>query len=189
MTMTPEQRREIARRGGLARAAQFTPESQRAAGKARARSFDRDYQAAASARVTREGRQKAGRASFDALVRKCGSKEAAMERLAQYRREHPSCLERTVMAWLDANGIPYEHEVCVAGWWCDFVVGNTVIEVDGEAWHTNTELHGEDRKGRDALKDMALAANGKQVVRLSEADVKSGAFEQQLSALGTSPFN
>jgi very-short-patch-repair endonuclease len=87
-----------------------------------------------------------------------------------------------VIAHLNARNIPHEVEALVNGWWVDILSGNTIIEVDGAAWHTNHPLHGEDRAGRDALRDMALIAAGYRVIHLSEAAIRDGSALATLEA-------
>lgn len=160
-------------------------EQRRAAGRARAKAFDSDYQKAARAHQSYESLAARGRKAFQALVARHG-RDGALEHLAQYRREHPTDIERSVATWLDEHQVAYQREVLVAGVWVDFLIddGTTVIEVDGLKWHTNDPLHGEDRAGRDTLHEMALAANGYRLIRLTEADIHDGSaftqLEQQL---------
>lgn len=173
MTITAEARRAICRKAGQARARQFTPE----------------YQRKARAAQTRECCAIKGRKGFEALVRKYGQAHA-LEHLAKYRREHPNAVERLVIAWLNERGIAYQQEAQVCGYYVDFLVGQangsqTVVEVDGRGWHSNIALHGQDRRGRDTLRDMALAANGYTVIRLAEADIRSGAAFEQLQPLAS----
>jgi very-short-patch-repair endonuclease len=107
-----------------------------------------------------------------------------MHHLAAWRREHPSALERKVIAWLDAHGVAYTREVYVAGQWVDFIAEQhtTVIEVDGDKWHRYNPLHDQDRLGMDTLKQMALASAGYLVLRLSTAAITSGAAFTLLSS-------
>ncbi len=165
MTITPEQRRQIARLGGLARSKQFTSA----------------YQKAARAKQTPESCATKGRKSFAVACAKFGL-AGAMERFARRRREHPSELERIVRDWLDQQNIAHCREVICAGIYVDFLLddGKTVIEVDGTTWHTLDPLHGEDRRGRDTIHEMVLTANGYRVIRLAEAAIKSGEFARIL---------
>lgn len=181
MTVTPERRREIARLGGLARARQFTPDSQSAAGKSRAKAFDAEYQRAARSHIDSAECARRGHLSFDRLVARKG-RAGALEHLANYRREHPTSLERRVMEWLDAHGVAYKREVSCAGVWVDFLLddGTSVLMVDGRMWHTMDDLHRRDYAGRDAIQDMALEANGYRVLRLTESDINSGAAFERL---------
>lgn len=159
MTITPERRREICRNAGLARAKQFTPESQRAA----------------RAAITSAECAKRGRKAFAALVAKHGI-DHALDHLANHRRAHPSMLEQVVMTWLDEHYIAYEREVRIAGVHVDFLISGTriVVEVDGKRFHTLDPLHGQDRASRDALHNMALTTHGYDVIRLDEAGIRDG---------------
>jgi very-short-patch-repair endonuclease len=160
-------------------------EQRRAAGRARAKAFNSAYQVAARAQQSHESLAARGRKGFAALVRKHG-KDKALEHLAEYRREHPTEIERRVAAWLDAHHVAYRREASVAGVYVDFLLddGTTVLECDGAIWHANDPLHGQDRAGRDALHEMALAANGYRLIRLPEAAILDGSafvqLEQQL---------
>lgn len=165
MTLTPERRSQIARIAGLARARAFTPE----------------YQRATRARQTSEMCAAKGRKAFAALVRKHGQ-AGALEHLAAYRREHPSKLEQTVMAWLDQHNISYEREPLVNGIYCDFLLTGTktVIECDGAIWHELHPLHRQDRASRDLVHGMALATAGYTVIRLTGAAIEDGTFADTL---------
>jgi len=160
-------------------------DQRRAAGKARAKAFNSEYQRQARAHLSREDMARGGRHTFQLMVRRYG-RAHALDHLAKYRREHPSDIERRVMDWLDQHSIAYQREVNVAGVWVDFLIddGTTVIECDGKIWHENDPLHGEDREGRDTLHEMALTANGYRLIRLSETAIRDGSaftqLEQQL---------
>lgn len=150
-------------------------ENCRKAGKVRAQAFSSDYQKAARAAQTSESCAIRGRKAFAVMCARYGL-DGAMEHLAKYRREHPSRLERIVMAWLDAHYIPYEREVRIAGVYVDFLISGTrqVIEVDGKMTHELHPLHGQDRAGRDAIHNMALLTHGYDVIRLDETGIRDG---------------
>lgn len=159
--LTPErleQLRAAARLGGLARSAQFTPESQ----------------AAARAHVSRESLAASGRKGYAAVVRKHGQQFAA-DKLAEHRRKNPTSLEKIVMAWLEDMDVRYKREYAVDGCYFDFYLPDhtLLIEVDGDAWHGRT-VHGEDRVSRDTWKNHTAAWHGYQLLRFSETSLTNG---------------
>src|SRR5881409_2992333 len=78
-------------------------------GKHRAKSFTREFQKWARSHVKRESLQRAGRLGFAMLAAKYGL-QYATERVARWRREHPSSLERIVMQWLTELGEVFIHD-------------------------------------------------------------------------------
>jgi len=56
-----------------------------------------------------------------------------------------------------------------------------VIECDGETWHTNDPVHGEDRVAKDRWRDAQIRALGCELVHLPERDIVSGAFKATLA--------
>lgn len=160
--LSPDERREACRRGGLARAAQFTSESQRAARE----------------KVRPESLRANGRKGWLATASKYGA-DVAAKQLAAWRREHPTKPEQIVIGWLDGLGIAYQREDPITAsngtFYVDFrLADGRAIEVDGAIWHRNDPLHGDDREGRDRAKNAALRESGIDTLRLSEADVNKG---------------
>lgn len=101
----------------------------------------------------------------------------------EWRLANPTCLERTVIAWLDALGVSYEREYWFVGddgrvYLLDFLVNSSlVIEVNGSYWHDMPEgIERDERKAR------ALHYAGFPLLTLSEADVNSGRGCEQLRA-------
>ena len=43
--------------------------------------------------------------------------------------------EQLCANWLDENNIEYIHNKCTSGYYPDFIIGNIIIEIDGEYWH------------------------------------------------------
>lgn len=166
-----EARRENGRKGGLARAKQFTSESQRAA----------------RARVSAASNQANGRRGYQACVERYGEHFAA-RRLAAHRKQCLTPLERKVLKWLDAQWIhpAVEVEIVPGKIYADIVIDQhprkLVVECDGAIWHRDDPLHGENRVARDQERDEILKALGYEVIHLPQADIDSGAFEQNLSA-------
>lgn len=165
-TITPEGRermREAGRRGGQMRAKAFTTE----------------YQRAVASLKSSEDLARAGRAGWKANVAKYGVEHAARQ-VAKHRLKNPSRLERAVAEFLDASGVGFEREAEVqlaAGiFFVDFrLADGRLIEVDGAPWHASDSFHGEDRARRDRMRAAALVEAGFVVLRISEAEVNSGA--------------
>lgn len=166
--MTEEQRaklREAGRKGGLARAKQFTTESQRAA----------------RACVKRESLQRAGAAGYKRACETQGPDHAA-RRFANWRRANPSPLEIIVRRWLDDLNEFYISEAVLEGFtiYPDFLLTGRalVIECDGDGWHRM-------RADYDRWRDRLLRANGYTVLRLPEKQIRDGsALEILKSHLG-----
>lgn len=101
------------------------------------------------------------------------------ERAAWIKSSRPrsSSLERTVAALLDALGIQYVAQESIGRYVVDFFVASRrlVIECDGLYWHSRPGM-----KERDARKDELLNALGYTVLRLPEAQIKSGAVIETL---------
>jgi very-short-patch-repair endonuclease len=156
-----EQRRAAARRGGQARARQFTPESQRQA----------------RAHVSLESCARNGAKGYAAAVARHG-KEFASEKARAWRLEHPSKPEQEVMRILRLLGAPeperefrvphLEFQPC----WVDFAWPETkrVIEVYGR-FHRDHE----ERMERDARKCVALAKAGWNVLILQDRELNAAA--------------
>ena len=172
MTLTPEQRREArraaGRKGGLARAKQFTSEFQRAA----------------RARVKRESLQAAGRKGYRRACETQGPDHAA-RRFANWRRAHPSPLEIIVRRWLDDLNEFYVSEAVLDGYtiYPDFLLmgRGLVVECDGDGWHRM-------RADYDRWRDQLLRANGYTVLRLPEKKIRDGsALDTLKQQLGLNP--
>lgn len=82
-----------------------------------------------------------------------------------------SSIEDAVAAVLDDLGIRYERQGRVRSFTPDFVVGKTIIEVDGDYWHAIPQV-----RDRDARKDAVYAEEGFRVVRLTEHAIRAGDF-------------
>ncbi len=90
----------------------------------------------------------------------------------------PTSLERAVSQLLDALGVAYTHQYPIGPYVADLFVPSKklVIECDGEYWHSRPG-----RREHDAKRDAHLVSIGYAVLRLLEADIKSGAAEATLS--------
>lgn len=105
-----------------------------------------------------------GAAVWTATQRQQASK-AALERIARDPSSHPnrrcagikmSYPERLVFDVLTNARIVFEHNPRVLRFYPDFVLGKTIIEIDGERWH-NPE--------KDAKRDALLMEAGYRVLR------------------------
>lgn len=133
---------------------------------------NREFQQAQRAKVKPESLSTSGKAGYAALVKK-GKEHVASKKAAEWRREHPSGLERRVITWLRLLEVPFSREVECGKFWVDFKVQNYAIEVNGEQWHEKCELRPE-QKERDKGKYQFLGKAGLTVVILPERDIKSG---------------
>jgi very-short-patch-repair endonuclease len=69
--------------------------------------------------------------------------------------------ERVAYNWMTSNDISFEHHKRIGQYFPDFVIGNLIIEIDGEYWH-NEET---DRK-----KDIFFNESGYEVIRIKAKD-------------------
>jgi very-short-patch-repair endonuclease len=107
----------------------------------------------------------------------------AADKAAAWRAQNPTNLERMIIDWLTANCYEFKREVKVEAedvlMYPDFIITNTltdtVIECDGEYWHS---LPG--AAERDKRKHAVLDARGFMVIRLSEASIMDGSAFAQL---------
>lgn len=159
--MTPEERSEIARRGGLARARQFTRESQQAA----------------RAKVRTESLRASGRKGWQATY--AANPELAGKIAADWRINNPSRPEQTVAAWLAELGIAAEREVSLHGLYLDFAAGDMAIEVDGHGIHSRMP-NADQRQANDERKEMLCYALGYRLIRIPECAVRDGSGRAQL---------
>ena len=82
--------------------------------------------------------------------------------------------ERVAAEWFDRNGINYEHNKKIINFYPDFTVGNIIIEIDGEQWHSSLE-----QVNRDKERTVVLESQGFMVVRIR---VKEG-IEKRLEGI------
>lgn len=139
-----------------------------AAGKKRAESFTREHQSMAG-----QARARQFTTAYQRFAQKCSQVAHA-----EYRRDHPSSLERKMIEWLAELGWiedrEYRREKMVAGWCCDFVFEGklAIIEVNGDAWHTNG-FHGEDKEGRDRQKRSDLRVYGWRLLEITGSEMRN----------------
>lgn len=78
-------------------------------------------------------------------------------------------LERAVKTWLDEKGVNYTPQYPLRqGYTADFAIldKNTIIEVDGEHWHS-----GKKRQKKDRFRDYQLRRAGWEIIRIPERDI------------------
>ena len=141
---------------------------------------DPERQRQVRAKVRPESNAANGRLGWETTKARHGTRMAA-QLAAAWRRKNPNRPTRQVMAWLDEFCVSYELEREIGTVFADVACPDwhLVIEIDGAAWHGVT-VHGEDRSGRDAFKDDTYRTHGWRILRLSEADINSGAAFDQL---------
>lgn len=71
--------------------------------------------------------------------------------------------EQVAHDWLVANNIEFDHNKKVGKYFPDFLVGSTIIEIDGEHWHP---IGNE----RDAIRDSELRSFGFNVYRIRSTE-------------------
>jgi len=84
--------------------------------------------------------------------------EAHPNRKLAGNRSKISYPERVAYDWLSKNNVEFEHQKKVGRYYPDFVIGNMIVEIDGQYWH-NEE--------KDKKRDSFLQQNGYTVVRIS----------------------
>lgn len=92
------------------------------------------------------------------------------------RYKNPSYAEQWLYGFLDANNIKYEKEVPFKGFFLDVVVGNKVVEIDGEQHYDATRFP--EQIERDKRKDQLLKENGFEELRLRWSLVQSDKISQ-----------
>ena len=85
-------------------------------------------------------------------------------------RNKMSYPEKVAFDWLQENKVQFEHQKKIGNYYPDFVIGNTIIEIDGEYWHCPE---------KDKIKDDFLMSLGYSVHRIKAKDF----IEQRLKEL------
>lgn len=83
-------------------------------------------------------------------------------------RKKISYPEKVAFDWLEKNNITFEHQKKIGPYYPDFVIGNLIIEIDGEYWH-NQE--------KDKEKDCFFQELGYNVTRIKAKEL----IEKRLS--------
>jgi len=137
-----------------------------------------------------------GKKGYRAAVEKCGE-EAISGKLQEWRRKHPTNLERIVAGWLlvpsnpsimpspRGEGMPERHYKVETQsgdvYYLDFAwpAERVFIEVDGQYWHNES---GRARGPEwDAKRDTDLAAEGWRGIRLSQAEIEDRSGKARLA--------
>lgn len=159
------------RKGGRARAKQFTTEHQQAAGRVRGNS------------MTPEEHSILGRAGYKAMVNKYG-RDRAIELVKNYQLANPSSLEKIAAEIFTRLGLAYESQVQIfndRGILVDFLVSGVYIDIQGY-WHD----HSERAMARDAYVASRLEREGRRYLALHHTEQDQ--WEQQIKAnLGIEP--
>ena len=164
----------------------LTIEDRRRGGRARARQFTSEYQSAVRGNVRRESLVSNGKKGNATCVERYGPAVNA-RRFAMWRKTAPTALIKIVASWLDAWWLTFTTEVeLVPGKvYADIVPSHRdrriVIECDGSHWHENNDHIGEDREARDLERDEMIRALGYELIHLAEADIHSGAAKSTLA--------
>lgn len=86
-------------------------------------------------------------------------------------RKKMSYPEQVAYDWLVKNGVKFEHNKKIGNFYPDFVIGNIIIEIDGERWHSAE---------KDQKKDKFFNSMGFIVYRIKARQK----IEEELSLLG-----
>lgn len=85
--------------------------------------------------------------------------------------------ERLAAEWFELNGIEFLYNKKVLDYYPDFLIGDIIVEIDGERWHSSEESILNDTKRDDILKN-----NGYVVYRIKAKNVLNN-LEQILNKL------
>ena len=116
-----------------------------------------------------EGKQRRSRIVRTALAKL--SPDQMARRVAHIREYYgPTRIEQAMQAELERRGIRFEAQYPIVPYSADFYLPewNAVLECDGDYWHSLPE-----HQARDQERDTCLRAQGYQVVRVWEHDIKA----------------
>ena len=99
---------------------------------------------------------------YAAAVEKWGSGFGLMK-FSEWLIAHPSKLEQQVMNVLNNLRVAYQREVRLENWLLDFVIGQQVIEVNGDIHKFHVE--------RDSRKAQAIREAGYRLLVIGESDM------------------
>lgn len=88
--------------------------------------------------------------------------EAHPNRKLAGNRSKISYPEQIAFDWLTKNNIIFEHQKKVGSYYPDFVIGDMILEIDGEYWHDEE---------KDAKKDCFFRENGYTVIRVKAKEL------------------
>lgn len=89
-------------------------------------------------------------------------------------RKSMSYPEKIAFDYLTQQGIEFEHNKKVGKYYPDFILGNLIIEIDGEHWHD---------KENDAIRDEELNKLGFNVIRISTKEHIENRLKEILSVV------
>lgn len=92
-------------------------------------------------------------------------------RLANNRKKM-SYPEKLAFDFLSNKGLLFEHNPKVGKYYPDFVIGNLIIEIDGERWHN---------KDKDVIRDKELESLGYKIYRISTKEQIEKRIQEILS--------
>ena len=88
--------------------------------------------------------------------------EAHPNRKLAGNRSKMSYPEKVAFDWFTKNNIAFEHQKRIGKYYPDFVIDNTIIEIDGEHWHDAR---------KDKIRDCFLEENGYTVIRIKAKEL------------------
>ena len=92
----------------------------------------------------------------------------------QSNKKSGTNIEIIIQRWLEKKGIPFESQVVIPKVGIvDFLAGTTVLECDGEYWHTLPK-----RAQYDARRDRKLNKLGYPVIRLNSTEIEQGNLDE-----------
>lgn len=96
-------------------------------------------------------------------------------RSIERQRHNPriSSIEIIVAGELTKRNLLFDDQVRVGAFIPDFIVGNTIIEVDGDYWHNRPDI-----AERDIRKNAFYVENGFNLIRIWEHEINDGDFSK-----------
>lgn len=101
------------------------------------------------------------------------SRECVGSWVVRHHQQRISSIEVTVAKELNLRGVEFCQQVPVGSFVPDFVIGNTIIEVDGDYWHALPKV-----VERDKRKNKFYAEQGYTVIRIPEHEIRAGDFSR-----------
>lgn len=121
------------------------------------------------------------------LVLRCGNcgqdfecqrkhaKQYCSDKCLRTAPKNVTSIEIAVAGELERRNVAYLHQSKVGPYYPDFRVGDVVIEVDGDYWHSEKFPR---NLARDEIKDCYYQDQGLRVIRIREHEVRSGDFSK-----------
>lgn len=92
-------------------------------------------------------------------------------RILSKNRNRMSYPEKVTFDWLINNQIDFVHQAKIGRYFADFLVGNLIVEIDGERWHPPGNE-------KDRIRDEQLRSLGYSVVRILTRENIENRLEQ-----------